>query len=1792
MKSRSPSILKALILLLPAAFAVSGCGGGTEACSGDSCPPVSVDAGARVPGPEGFIQPIPAAPKCYTPCRGDLAQGGQILRCGADGLLPGCIGGNTCVNGTCMPPAGKTGSGLTAASGAGLEPGSPCDSDETCGKTADGRDQVCIAGACEALCGVRDGTCNSDQECPDFQICIEGHCFSNCETNADCPAPGACFRHACRLTCSTSGRSQTCPAGRTCVSDDGTHGFCMPAAPPAAAAAPPADGTFELHRDGVSGQLQSLPFTNIATSLSFTIENHSRSAKTFKIKKLSHVETKADGTTNTVTANALNWIQMGVGATTMATQELEVTLDAPVGNTPTTAIITLDHASNPNYAVWEGTIQVSNPSLGQQTINLSYRSTPSGRWRGSMYYFNLFGSDGLNTWANLRPRTQQLDPNNYIQVKNAFIQQWVGFKRGDNFDVNRFKAMIQATQIESYEWPLMKQFCPEVGRKCYPYDNTQGYFEYTSNVGQFPIPQGMSELPIAMDLTADPAALTSLPGVPTDASGWSGRIVSDTALHYAGDPKINLAFTTDPVQCPKTAAGSTLCQLEGFHADIAVGGNYLPEAGDNNCAHAPGGPGTYDLVNVPWLIPGFLAGTSAGTNNQRTRAECRDKMLPLGVMAAEQNRLLATSNPIPDGRTRSRSLEMIDGFLLDQQNLIIIFREVMPSFLGTGDSSFSTYGLMILNRAATSLTPDAFMGNAQADTRVQNEDLLRVSCSQELIDGALGIVVPPGPHAPMPTDAAGLANLSDYVMGAVSPGQGLGLPINNEAPHYLCIDTGQFDGGSATNPVPCPPQSRVVFFTLTNFNLDLRAEACNASYADTISDSGTRQITATGRCEAAMTSARLLAYHPRLNPVYHCNDGTAFCDQNRYNLLDLKTFYAEPPVGQPKPMLPLETAVDLAFQYKSKFQARSGKSLGFAPVICAPGQEYCYDPVAVERVRDRVDCLTHIYVSGYTTLSQASGAAAQSLTRLQNFLTKNFAYAETRDPLNNVKTRDGFERLNAELLVMLGDDAYTAAFASRFDLAGANLRSFPGTDLEGPDGINLSGGAGFEMVTLYESTQYYQLALERFYRLAPQIWQSISLPQTFVGNQTVSSYFARVIRASTQKARAFSEIARRYQDLNRPNLARRVVQRAYTAAYLEGMVISSLIDKLRAHAVVQDLAEINQNLRDAAQRYRSALLDMADLNRTIRDEQTFFGYKPDYIPFPPIGFLETGEVNAFQKLIASAEDKMAVAADKEEIALANKRAFDTDAAAFQSELRQLDLGYAAQLGDVCGTFTGDDGRIYPATADFAYLSKTTKSLGDPCGRLGNGQLFQDMAAVDIAQIELKKALQAQANTLSAISIEKDRIAQYCDAVTVTLNYIEDEQSKSISMLQGIQAADAIKSFAERARDTAAAALETGGAAVAIAAVAEPFILGADIATKALEVEREKVANNIANVQIEKMCDYATVDSNAVVANLWLDMLSHDLEILGKVDELKLAVSAVTKDRNLATRLIQDQRESEQLAIDVEAARNDPNARIYKNDDILTADRTFRDAVREAYKATKVYEYYTSQTYAHLGDLFLVRLVAHGDVSLENYVANLKDAFVEFQDRFGNPDVRVQIVSLRDDILGIPRINPATNAAVCNADRVALFRSALEGARHLDDRGYLSFTFPTQLAALSPLTRNHKIYYVEAEYVGTDVGDAVGRVYLTNKGTSTVRRVDGDKSFYAFPQRTAVVNTFFNGERAFFDNTRVTDVYANFRLRDLPLANSSWELVLNTKDEPANLDINLRSLEDVRLYFYYSDFSEP
>ena len=66
---------------------------------------------------------------------------------------------------------------------------------------------------------------------------------------------------------------------------------------------------------------------------------------------------------------------------------------------------------------------------------------------------------------------------------------------------------------------------------------------------------------------------------------------------------------------------------------------------------------------------------------------------------------------------------------------------------------------------------------------------------------------------------------------------------------------------------------------------------------------------------------------------------------------------------------------------------------------------------------------------------------------------------------------------------------------------------------------------------------------------------------------------------------------------------------------------------------------------------------------------------------------------------------------------------------------------------------------------------------------------------------------------------------------------------------------------------------------------------------------------------------------------------------------------------------------------------------------------------------------------------------------------------------------------------------------------------------------------------------------------------------------------------------AVINPYFNGERVLSEA-----VYTNSRLRDRPLVNTQWELVLNQKDEQANKDIDLASLSDIRLFMTYTDFT--
>ena len=92
--------------------------------------------------------------------------------------------------------------------------------------------------------------------------------------------------------------------------------------------------------------------------------------------------------------------------------------------------------------------------------------------------------------------------------------------------------------------------------------------------------------------------------------------------------------------------------------------------------------------------------------------------------------------------------------------------------------------------------------------------------------------------------------------------------------------------------------------------------------------------------------------------------------------------------------------------------------------------------------------------------------------------------------------------------------------------------------------------------------------------------------------------------------------------------------------------------------------------------------------------------------------------------------------------------------------------------------------------------------------------------------------------------------------------------------------------------------------------------------------------------------------------------------------------------------------------------------------------------------------------------------------------------------------------------------------------------------------------------------------------------------MRQSGTGSVRGVADDTMYYRFPERVAVLNPAFNGQKVF-----APEVYRNERLRDRPFANSNWEVVLNQRDEAVNQDIDLNSMDDIRLFIYYTDFTE-
>lgn len=1830
-----PGPLWACLLLLLAAAGCSSaddCPAGTAGCAcladstctpDDSGMPNVCDIGIQQCVHRMPERPAPADPRCYTPCSNDLVlANGEIRTCDHEGLMEGCIGAAECVNGSCLAPA-------TAVPAAGALAGAFADP---------GTDAFASTSAALPQPSARDASCTSDHDCPDFQACLEGACYSECEVNSECPAPMVCRRRVCRIECSTADPA-SCPQDYVCTSADGAMGVCTPAPRSDPSMDPPAPGRerFSLSETGLS-------FTSNTTSGSFTITNQADTPMVYSVRKVDHVEIRDDGRVRE-TEVPLFWISMGEEGALTRERELEVAVGPGESKT-----ILLRDVGNETLDQWEGHIEVFQPGAGAQTVALHYSTSPDGLWVGKIHYLVEFaegGDEAIEAWRQ-DPGARDLAE----RTRNALLVRWADFVSDPLFTLRQWQALVDATLTGSWAYPLVREACLDAHGadsrvQCYPYvsgpDADSGLRVYTDS-DSLRIPTGVMEMPFAMTLRRQPGA---------DASAFEGRVDSGRALQYPGGPGVSLRFGADPASCERDGE-ACLVPVEHFEVIAHTGARYL--AGDAACA------GGWYALDEPWLVATFTQGTMQREDEVGLlRRECRDAgfpLVPASDRARHENASLAGANPIPDGQRRQRRLELLDGRLINQDTLFLLVRERFEARLaGTAPQEFAGYGIMVLRKQPADLTAE--------DYEPAEEPAAAPPAPAD--SGALGDFYCPVVDELVTQDNAGqvAALLLD---GRDQHTELIEVPYDDGdgvwQAHYLCHDTGRFDGGRPGHePESCPHDSQVTYFLSTE---DVASDNCQGT--STCIEGLCEDDAQRGTCEARLRE--MLTLRPQsfeLSPLHECEDPEqVHCSEDRQDLLAGKIFYLRPE-GDTRPrFLAIEQAIAPAFLYRTRFRARSGQQLGFVPTTCELGEAtpYCYDPAAIEELRGRVDCLIRIQRSFALERRPPGDIAPRIGDRVDDYLFDSFGGRSDQGV-------DGFERMYAELLVMLGDDAFTRALGSRFDLAGAAVGTFEGQRFE-PDGITLPGGAGYEMRALYQAKQAYELVVDRFYRQSGILWDDVAHPDgpSLVNAATIANYLGRVVLASTKKAKVTSEIARRYQGFGRPDLARHAIEREYARAYLESVVLYELLAEFANASLAQDRTFLTREMERAQNLYRAALDAMRETYRELSDDLTYFGDPADFIPFPaPHRF----DVVSPQIMIERANDTMRVAKERDDRALASNRQFDTDAAQFQSELRRVELQYENQLTELCGSFEGVDDAVYPAIPKYTRGTYLALLGGNPCGLVGPrpgeapGQIFQARREVEIAAAELRLAVQETRDILAQKAIEERRVEQECQGRVdiATLRYegagevIELEKLQHQAEFQMSQwerrlaavdrtarVANAVAMTAQNVAMTAEdcaeislnpfkligskAACAAGGVATVafgVAAAAETAglvlqgVANADNAR--LQKEINEAAHLIGEVQattearaamsecrictdwldgtrqgggVEEPDDCPSgeyrdgpllVESRARIDTLLVGMVRASLNGMRAELAFNLAQGRLAALQHQAHRQMAQAAEAEQLLLDVEAARNDPNIRLLRNADVLDADKAFHDALVDAYRATRVFEYYTAQSYGPKQELFLARLAGRGEHSIENYLLDLQRALNDFENVNGRPDKRLHVVSLRDDVLRVPRTDPL-GTPYTDAERIEMFRRALLDPDHLDAHGYPSFPFAIGLDVTSPATAVHKIAHIEAEIQGSGVGDRLGRVSLTPRGTASVRGLDGAVSFLRLPAIRAEIDTFFNGVKPSFIDP---ELYQSVRLRERPLANSLWELGLNLRDDEVNRDIRPEELTDIRLYVYYEDFTQ-
>jgi hypothetical protein len=431
------------------------------------------------------------------------------------------------------------------------------------------------------------------------------------------------------------------------------------------------------------------------------------------------------------------------------------------------------------------------------------------------------------------------------------------------------------------------------------------------------------------------------------------------------------------------------------------------------------------------------------------RYECRENTWPFGGDETKSavNIHYAGTNPIPDGLVRKRTIEILDGAIINQTSMVIFFRERYTTFLGTDDSDFTAYGLMQLQKVPATLDGkcgeegaaedcvDDYSGSDQkyvdgAGERIDPDtdaSMLKLQCSSSLMADletlAEGPVYDQANNQPV-VNVARLNRAALFLVGGTTGAVG-GQAVGREKIHYICHDTGTIDGcpteavarqdnldpdGDDIEREPCPVNlgSGIDYFqTMDGVNGPSRRDICSLNCNR---DGTCLEFLKPDPVAGEIRSRFSSTYDVKFNVAYTCDELTVrqgnedvqiargVCDESRRDMRQEKSFFAPLDANGPT-ILPLRSEINSAFRYRTRFKNRDGVGLAFAPQICVPGSDaicYCYDPGQIEAIRDRVDCLVSLYLAHKEDLGD--GAAGER-TIVEDYLLENYGVIDKYDPI-------------------------------------------------------------------------------------------------------------------------------------------------------------------------------------------------------------------------------------------------------------------------------------------------------------------------------------------------------------------------------------------------------------------------------------------------------------------------------------------------------------------------------------------------------------------------------------------------------------------------------------------------------------------------------------------------------------------------------------------------------------------------------------------------------------------------